>query len=88
MAHFARVVNKTVVKVHVVANDVITNAQGVESEKLGQKFLSKLYGYKEAELVQCSYNGTIRGVYPGVGYLYNSSKKLFFAPSIPTETTE
>jgi len=86
MAHYARVVDGRVVKVHVVANDVITDDEGVEHEHLGQDFLANLHGYEPEELVQCSYNANFRGVYPGVGFAYNADLDEFVAPpSAPFE---
>jgi len=86
MAHFARVINGVVEIVHVLANEVITDKDGVEQEALGQQFLADLHGYEPEELVQCSYNGNFRGVYPGVGYVYDSEADLFVAPEVPDET--
>jgi len=85
VAHFARVIDGTVVKVHVLANPVITDEDGVEQEALGQTFLADLHGYDPAELVQCSYNGNFRGVYPGPGYTYDSVTDLFEPPVIQNE---
>jgi hypothetical protein len=56
MAYYARVIEGQVVKVHVLANAVITDDEGVEHEELGQEFLADLHGYSPTELVQCSYN--------------------------------
>jgi hypothetical protein len=85
MAHFARVIDGVVVKVHVVNNDVISDADGVEQEKLGQEFLAELHGYSPSELLQCSYNGSFRGAYPGVGYTYDEVNDVFVAPVIEEE---
>jgi hypothetical protein len=85
MAHFARVIEGTVVKVHVLANPVITDEDGVEQEALGQAFLANLHGYDPAELVQCSYNGNFRGLYPGVGFTYDPVADVFVAPEVPDE---
>jgi hypothetical protein len=82
MAHFAYVVNGVVSRVHVVANDVITDKNGVEQETLGQKFLAELHGYEPSELIQCSYNGNFRGLYPAVGYLYDAALDEFVAPIV------
>lgn len=80
MAHFARVIDGQVVKVHVLANAVITDENGDEHEDWGQTFLANLHGYQPEELVQCSYNGNQRGVYPGPGYLYNKTLDAFTPP--------
>ncbi len=85
MAHFARVVDGVVQKVHVLANPVITDDDGVEHEEWGQVFLADLHGYNPDELVQCSYNANFRGVYPGPGYTYDPVADVFTAPEVPDE---
>lgn len=82
MAHFAYVVDGVVERVHVLANPVITDDEGVEHEALGQEFLANLHGYQPEELVQCSYNGNFRGVYPGVGFTYDAIADVFVAPVV------
>jgi hypothetical protein len=82
MAHYARVIDGNVVIVHVVANEVITDGDGVEQEELGQTFLAGLHGYDPSELVQCSYNGSMRGSYPGVGWSYDSVADIFVPPVV------
>jgi hypothetical protein len=85
MAHFARVIDGTVVRVHVLANPVITDDDGVEHEEWGQTFLADLHGYQSEELVQCSYNANFRGVYPGVGYTYDVDADVFEPPVVEVE---
>jgi hypothetical protein len=80
MAHFAYVIDGVVQSVEVVANAVITNDEGVEVEALGQQFLGSLYGLPGENFIQCSYNGSMRGVYPGVGFAYDSVADVFVAP--------
>jgi hypothetical protein len=82
MAHFARVIDGTVVRVHVLANPVITDDEGVEHEGWGQVFLANLHGYQPEELIQCSYNANFRGLYPGVGFTYDSELDVFVAPVV------
>jgi hypothetical protein len=82
MAHFARVVDGIVVDVHVLNNAVITDSEGVEQESLGQAFLAELHGYAPEELVQCSYNGSMRGIYPSRGTLYDAELDVFFVPEV------
>ena len=82
MAHYARVQKGSVVDVHVLVNSVITNDEGVEVESLGQAFLADLWGSDPAEYVQCSYNATMRGVYPGIGYTWDG---IVFAPPVVPE---
>ena len=85
MAHYAYVVDGVVQKVHVLANPVLLDEDGVEQEALGQAFLADLHGYNPDELVQCSYNANFRGVYPGPGYTYDPVADVFVAPEVPDE---
>ena len=80
MAHFAEL-DKTnnVINVHVVSNEVITDADGNEQEQLGINFLTQLYN-SAGRYKQTSYNGTFRKNYAGVGYTYDSQKDAFIAP--------
>lgn len=76
MAHFAKIDNGEVTQVVVVNNDVITDANDVEQESLGQQFLTDLLG---GLWVQCSYNGNPingedRGAYPGPGWKWDGLK--------------
>jgi hypothetical protein len=87
MAHFALIKNGIVQRVHVLNNAVITDENGVEQESLGQQFLGDLHGRNPADFVQCSYNGNMRGLYPGVGYRYDADLDEFVAPVVePAET--
>ncbi len=80
MAHFAELDStNNVFKVHVVNNEVITDADGNEQEQLGIDFLTNLYGgvgwYK-----QTSYNRNFRKNFAGVGYTYDGTRDAFIAP--------
>jgi hypothetical protein len=91
MAHFARVIDGVVEAVYVLANEVITDDDGVEVEALGQQFLSGLHNEPAETFIQCSYNGTFRGVYPGQGHTYDRVADVFVAPvplEIPSEVTD
>ena len=79
MAHFAKIgrVGRTVVKVVVVNNDVITDGEGNEQESLGQQFLKDLYDDQEAIWLQTSYNGNFRNVYASVGGTYDDINDEF-----------
>ena len=83
MAHYAYVVDGVVQRVHVLANPVITDSEGVEQEALGQEFLANLHGLVAENFIQCSYNGNFRGVYPGPGYSYDPVADVFIAPEVP-----
>jgi len=87
MAHFAHIVNGGVTEVFVVANEVITDSDGVEQEALGQEFLAGLFGSDADSFVQCSYNGTFRGVYPAPGFTYDPVTDVFAAPK-PSEVPD
>lgn len=76
MAHFARIQDNIVIDRHVVENSVIIDNKGKEQEKLGQKFLSVLWGGKPSEYIQCSYNSSFRGIYPNIGSYWDG--KVFF----------
>ncbi len=82
MAHYAYVVDGVVQNVLVLANPVITDENGVEREALGQQFLANLYDLVAENFIQCSYNANFRGVYPGVGYGYDSVADVFVAPEV------
>ena len=78
MAHYAELDNQNkVIRVLVVANDVITTPDGTEDEVLGKTFLTDLLG---GTWVQTSYNGRIRGVYAGIGFRYDPVADEFVPP--------
>jgi hypothetical protein len=87
MAHYAYVVDGVVQNVLVLANPVITDENGVEQEELGQQFLANLYDLVAENFIQCSYNANFRGVYPGVGYGYDSVADVFVAPEVFDEAS-
>jgi len=81
MAHFARIdSDNKVQEVIVVNNDVVTDENGEESEALGQAFIASL-GI-EGTWLQCSYNGSMRGVFPGFGFTYDAELDEFVAPVV------
>jgi hypothetical protein len=87
MAHFALVKDGIVQVIYGVVNKVITDTQGVEQEAMGQEFLGGLYGENPEHFIQCSYNGSFRGVYPGPGFTYDPVADVFVAPE-PAELPE
>ena len=81
MAHFARIDSgNKVQEVIVVNNDVLTDENGVEQEAVGQAFIASLG--LEGTWLQCSYNGNMRGAYPGFGFLYDAELDEFVAPIV------
>ena len=86
MAHFAKLgLNSKVIAVHVVNNDVITDADGNEIEQLGIAFLHDLYNYPF--WVQTSYNNNIRKNYAGIGFRYDDDLDAFIPPKPFTSWT-
>lgn len=83
MAHFARVENNIVCDVIVVANDALDGESFPESELLGQQVLAES-GFS-GTFLQCSYNGTFRGSYPAIGWIYDPNTDTFQPASTPEE---
>ena len=84
MAHFAKMTNGFVQNIIVINNEVITDENGQEQEALGIAFCKSLYG-EDTEWLQCSYNASFRGVYPGPSYKYDADKNEFVLPYPQTE---
>lgn len=83
MAHFAELdLNNIVLRVLVVANDMIKDDQGNEQEQIGIDFLKSLFG-SETIWKQTSYNGNIRKNYAGIGDTYDLTRDAFIAPTPP-----
>jgi len=79
MAHFARVKeDNTIGEVIVVANEVLLDENGEEQEQFGLDFITSLG--LDGRWVQCSYNGSIRGSYPGFGFTYDEERDAFIPP--------
>ena len=79
MASFAKIgMNNKVIEVLKLNNDVILDANGVESEAIGIDFLTKLTGW--AIWKQTSYLGNIRKNYAGIGYIYDEDRDAFILP--------
>lgn len=71
MAHFAEIDDTgMVVRVLVVSDDQAPR---------GAEFLARDLGLG-GRWVQCSYNGSVRKQYPGVGYTYDAIVDVFIAP--------
>jgi len=82
MAHFAELNNNIVLRVLVVANDMIKDEQGNEQEQTGIDFLKSLFG-SETIWKQTSYNGNIRKNYAVIGHTYDVTRNAFIAPMPP-----
>ena len=86
MASFAKIgLNNKVIEVLSVNNEVLHDSNGIEQEKIGIDFLTKLTGYPL--WVQTSYNthsgvhnnsGTpLRKNFAGIGYTYDEDRDAF-----------
>ena len=89
MAHFALIQDGIVQRVEVVNNDVIATPAGNDSELKGKRFMVSVYpDTQEADWVQCSYSGSMRGVYPGIGYLWDGTKFITPVAPIPEQVKD
>jgi hypothetical protein len=74
MAHFAELdENNVVLRVTVVANEVLLDENNVEQESLGLNHLEHLGG----RWIQTSYNSTFRKNYADIGSLYDPINDAF-----------
>jgi hypothetical protein len=80
MAYFAKLGTGNIVEqVISINNSVITDANGVEQEQLGNDFINKLYNTRDV-WKQTSYNNNIRKNYASVGYTYDQTRDAFIPP--------
>ena len=80
MAYFAKLGTGNIIEqVISINNAVITDANGVEQEQLGNDFINKLYNTRDV-WKQTSYNNNIRKNYAGVGYTYDQARDAFIPP--------
>ena len=78
MAHFAELdADNIVVRVIVVNNAELLDANGQEQEAIGVAFCQSLFG---GTWVQTSYNGSFRMRFAGQGYAYDQNHDAFIAP--------
>jgi hypothetical protein len=85
MAHFARIdESNTVLEVQVIKNVDIDGGNFPDSEPLGQAFQASLG--LDGTWLQCSYSGSFRGAYPGIGWTYHATIDQFIPPAAPEET--
>ncbi len=78
MAHFAEInEDNEVLRVVVIANQEILDADGNEQEDIGVNFCQSLFG---GTWVQTSYNGTIRKNFAVIEGVYDSTRDAFIAP--------
>lgn len=81
MAHFAELdESNVVVRVVVISNEDILDADGNESEQLGVDLCSRLFG--GGNWKQTSYNGNFRRRYGGIGFTYDPDGDVFIEPPV------
>ena len=94
MAHFAKIGDTSkVLGVHAVDNSNVLNADGVEDESVGQKYLEKHSNWPAQMWIQTSYNTVanthksgdntkaLRGNYAGMGYIWDKDNNIFYPQS-------
>jgi hypothetical protein len=80
MAHFAKLdESNNVLEVHVVHNNELLDANGVEQEQKGIDFLVAWSG-GHPHWKQTSYNGNFRKNYCGPGWTYDPVRDAFIPP--------
>ncbi len=80
MAHFAKVNNNIVQEVIVVANTDCGGGDFPSSEPIGQAFIASLG--LAGEWKQTSYSCSFRGLYAGIGMIYDAELDVFVAPIV------
>ena len=105
MAHFAKISDTSkVLAVLTLDNKDVLNADGVEEESVGQKYLEKHNNWPAQMWIQTSYNTSanthksgdntkaFRGNYAGIGYIWDKDNNIFYPqspfPSWVLNTTE
>ena len=78
MAHFAKIENNIVEQVIVVANSDCGGGNFPTSEPIGQAFIASLG--LTGQWKQCSYSGSFRGSYCGIGWIYDPINDVFESP--------
>lgn len=80
MAHFAQLNEDNFVQqVIVVANEVLLDENGIESEAIGVKFCEDTFG---GRWIQTSYNSNFRVAFAGPGSYYNERLDAFVSPDV------
>jgi len=93
MAHFAKISEENeVLQVLTLADKDMTNAEGVETESIGQAYLEKHNNWPSHLWIQTSYNTkfnehssgdnskAFRGNYAGIGFIWDVANQIFWEP--------
>lgn len=88
MAYYA-IINEQniVIAVNTGVDETVTqiDTDGTEvggSTEAWEAFYTAQLNNPNLYVLRCSYNGNIRGVYPGIGYTYNAQLDEFVPPTI------
>lgn len=82
MAHFAEIDNNNnVLRVVVISNADIIDANGVEQEQLGIDLCNQIVG--QGHWVQTSYNNKFRKMFGQPGFKYSPDADVFYNPVGP-----
>ena len=94
MAHFAKIGDSSkVLTVLTLDNKDVLNADGIEEESVGQKYLEKHNNWPAQMWIQTSYNTVanthksgdntkaLRGNYAGIGYIWDKDNNIFYPQS-------
>jgi hypothetical protein len=94
MAHYA-IINEqnTVIEVRTGVDETVTqiDTDGTEvggSSEAWESFYTAQLKNPNLYVKRTSYNGTIRGIYAGIGYTYDAVNDVFVAPPVPEEPVE
>jgi len=90
MAHYA-IINEQniVIAINTGVDETVTqiDADGTEvggSSEAWEAFYTAQLANPNLFVLRCSYNGNIRGIYPGIGYTYDAQLDEFVPPPPPT----
>jgi len=81
MAHYAEVIDNVVTRVITINNDIEGEGTDEEKEIRGAAFCQQLLN-TDTQWLKTSYNGNYRGIFAGVGTLFNSVTGVFEAETI------
>lgn len=82
MAHFGELDENNIVQRVIVVHNNELLIDGVESEQKGIDFCVAHYG---GRWIQTSYNATFRGIYAGVGCIYDEALDVFVVSDVNPE---
>jgi hypothetical protein len=86
MAHFAKIEDKIVTQVIVVANEALDNLEFPDSEPVGQAFIASIG--LDGTWKQTSYSGSFRNKFAGVGDNWTGQNFKVTEPPLVEEVTE